>query len=288
MLSSILLHPKQSAVLGRVSNSSGDSHLGGMGVSNVITEVVGAGGGSVATATSEACGLSEEESEAVDSKLSVGANPVVKSSTATFKECVACEECGAGAGVSDFEKADAMSDTLVSASVIVVAEEVILLFTTSQSFKMFPLLVSKLRAMVDKASEDACAVCSLIESLDDVIVCVMVLITSSIVSRRVSIVGVFSRVVCITLKLSSIVANRCVRFSMVCRARFHCPVGTCIISKCGVVVAGGSRAGVVCIGNSLAGAELGANCGDVWEARSASDVSKLISSWSSSNHAGSK
>jgi hypothetical protein len=59
--------------------------------------------------------------------------------------------------VSEFVKIDAMSDTLVSASVIVVAEEAILLLTTSQSFKMFSLLVSIFRATVVKASDDACA-----------------------------------------------------------------------------------------------------------------------------------
>ena len=168
---------------------------------------------------SESSGASDGVGEAFVSKLRIGAIPVVKSSTVVLDVVTACCECrGRREDVSEFVKVDAMSETLVSASVIVVAEDAILLLTTSHSFKMCPLLASIFRVTVVKASDDVCAACSLIDSLCDVIVCVRVLITSSIVSRRVVIVGVFSKMVVIPLTLSSTVANRCVSCAMVCMA----------------------------------------------------------------------
>jgi len=254
MLSSILLHPKQSAVLGRFRSSSGDSYPGEFGMSNCSKTGVAKPVASVFGP--EACDFSESKGEAVGSKLSVGAIPVVKSSNASLGAVVTCEMCR----VSEFVKIDAMSDTLVSASVIVVAEEAILLLTTSQSFKMFSLLESIFRVTVVKASDDVCAACSLIESLDVVMVCVRRLTTSSIVSRSVAVVGVSSKVVIINSTLPSMVANRCVRCSMVCIARFHCPEGICTISECGG--GGGDICDVigVCNGVSLSGLELGADC----------------------------
>jgi hypothetical protein len=92
MSSSILLHPKQSAVLGRVKSSSGDSYPGEFGVSNCSKTGVAESGASVLSGLGpEVCDVSESKGEAVDSKLSVGAIPVVKSSSASLGAVATCD-----------------------------------------------------------------------------------------------------------------------------------------------------------------------------------------------------